>query len=333
MEKLFILIISFSSVVYSQAANRDIKGLQHWLSPPKPVLTNDITSVLLNQIDIMKLTHKETMVHPESLILKDKKELDYIFQWNKSGTVEVYEGNYADASYWFTTKVYRNSSKKVQRIEEIVRDGEDNEGRKKIIASIVNFSGFELQDRTICEGYLEKTKVDQKFKRFMASEDVNKEYPQVILSCHTFNEKMCQQFERISHINKRFEKDGNPYWEKFLPKGDKMNWIEEIMNSHSYQTKQKDNFITLKMDLKPGGKYANFYWPKKLSHHRYSGFVKKSELSEESYDYLQAQCDDHKAYIAPSPEYIRPPRYEDKKSTPNSPSNGGVGGAAGVALN
>lgn len=314
-----LIIILYSSFLFAQTSSAP---LQHLLSAPKKVETNDITSVLLNQIDILRLTHKETMVHPESKVLKDLAQVDYISDWNGNGKLEVYEGKYPDANYWFTTKIYRSASKKVVRIEEIIRDGIDKSGKKKVIASIVNFDGYELKDRTICEGHVEKRKIAPKYKRFMASDDVNKEYPQVVLNCNTINESMCQQFERITKLNERFELNGKEYWQKFFTTEDHKQWIAEILNSHAYQTKQRDNFLDLKIDLKPGGKYSNIYWPKKLTHHQYYGFAKGSELSDNEFETLKSTCAEHTAYVAPAPEYIRAPNYP--KKTPASAIGSGV---------
>lgn len=325
--KLLILICSFTQLVF---ANKDISELQlqHLLEPAREVKTNDLTALLLNPIDILKLTHKETTVHPESKILGDKEELDYIFQWNGNGTVEVYTGKYPKESYWFTTKIFRSASKKVVRIEEMVRDGVDSEGRKKIIASISNFSGYELQDQTRCQGYIEKTLPDPKFKRFLASEQQEKSIPQVILQCNTVSENMCQQYERITKLNDRFDKNGHKYWEKFFNTSDHKQWISEIADSHQYQTQQRDNFIDLKLDLKPGGKYASIYWPEKLTHHRYQGHRKGESISDEKYEGLKTQCAELKAYIAPAPEYIR------DKAMPKKQNGNGAGVLAdGVAKN
>lgn len=290
-------------------------------NPPK-VTTNDITSILLNPVDILKLTHKETIIHPESKVLNNKEEKDYIKEWKDNGTLEIYEGKYPDSNYWFTTKIYRTSSKKVTRIEEIVRDGKDKDNRKKVIASITNFSGFELKDRTICEGHMGKSKIDPKYKRFMASEEIDKEFPQVFLNCNTISESMFQEFDRITRLNERYEKNGKEYWWKAISEEDHIQWVEGIMKSHSYQTQQRDNFISLKMNTKPGGKYAQIYWPKKLTHHRYTGYTKSSDLKVEHYQELKSQCADHHAFIAPLPIYQKDnktgPKPMQRPSTPSS---------------
>ena len=159
---------------------------------------------------------------------------------------------------------------------------------------------------------MEKSKVDPIYKRFMASEEIDNEFPQVFLNCNTISESMCQEFDRITRLNERYEKNGKEYWWKAISEDDHIEWVEGIINSHSYQTQQRDNFISLKMNSKPGGKYAQIYWPKKLSHHRYTGFMKGKDLKVDKYQELKSQCVDHHAYIAPLPIY-----QKDKKIGPN----------------
>lgn len=302
-------------------AQEGVENLQHLLSPSKPVKTNDITDILLNSLDILRLTHKETLIHPESKVLKDKKQSDYIIDWENNGTLEVYEGKYPKSNYWFTTKIYRSSTKKVIRIEEAIRTGDDKDADKSVLASITNFSGLELKDRTICEGEIKRDIINNKFKRFLASEDQHKEVPQVILNCKTITENLCQEYERITKLNERFDKNGQKYWEKFFTKDDHKAWINKITKSYNYQTKQRNNFIDLKMDLKPGGKYANIYWPKKLTHHQYNGINKSEALNDENYESLKDVCANHTAFIAPNQDYIRAPK-KTPKSAPSSISNG-----------
>ena len=315
--KLIITISLLCSILYAQS----IRGLQHLLEPPRKVETNDITEVLLNQLDIMRLSHKETMIHPESKVLADKKQADYIIDWNGNGTLEVYEGKYPKSNYWFTTKIYRSASKKVIRIEEAIRSGGENDDQKKVLASISNFSGFELKDRTICEGEIKREKINSRYKRFIASVDQEKEIPQVLLNCKTITENLCQEFERITKLNERFDKNGQKYWEKFFTSDDHKLWVNKITNSHAYQTQQRNNFIDLKIDLKPGGKYANIYWPKKLTHHQYAGINKAETLSDNVYEELKKECANHTAFIAPNPDYIRAPK-KSPKSAPSTISNG-----------
>lgn len=332
--KLIIILSILISFTYAQE-DQETKGDNDLLAAPVYIQANDVTSVMLNQTDFLRVTHTKTLVHPESFVLKDKEKEDYIFNVQDKGKVEVYEGKYPNASYWFTTKIFRSHSNKVLRVEEIIRDGVDYKGRKKVLANIVNFDGYELQNRTLCEGYIAKIKVDEQYKRFMASEDINKKYPQVVLQCHTFSEGMCQQFERIKKINQRFEVSKTRAFTKFFDDHLHKEWIQEIMDGHSYQTTQKDNFISMKMAQRPGGRGAQIYWPSNITHHQYQGHKKADNLSDDTYEFLQKLCKEHVAYIAPAPEYIREPADSPQdKSNNAAPAGGGVNSnGSGVAMN
>lgn len=122
-------------------------------------------------------------------------------------------------------------------------------------------------------------------------------------------------FERIKIVNERFEKEnGSPLFMKYFKPEDHMVWIEKLMKRHPYQIHQKNNILSLKTYIKPGGKYANIYWPSKLTHHQYAGFRINDKLKRSDIDTLQNQCESLQAYISPTKEYMKP-KPKKRKST------------------
>lgn len=285
----------------------------------------DISSLLLNNLEIMSVKHDEpTKIHPRANLsirsntdstLKDPNLDDPIMyfrnalnnDYGKHRTInknnDLYIENYAgydkQSNFSFSTRVERETSdKSVKRIVEVVTEGKMIENLQYFETQFMGFNNKKLETYTYCSGYLFRAPVEGKMRRLYRKKD--KQYSQAKFNCKTLTRPICNSVYRGEQKTMNGRHKGTAFFDALE---------NDILDLANYQQIQKNNMGALKQADKPGGKFHRA-WPSDPFLHHYTGLGENGTLTQREATWIVDECKEKIAF------------FHDPYSRLEEPSNG-----------
>lgn len=301
----------------------------------------DLSSMLLNNLEIMSIQHDEpTKIHPRahlsvrsntdrSAAVQDPNHNEHISYFrnavhndfgkhaelnaDNSIFIENYAGYDKESNFSFSTRVERETTNKtVVRIIEVLTEGKMIDNRQYFETQLMGFNSKKLETFTYCSGFLYRAPVEGKMRRLYRKKDG--QYNQAKFNCKTLTRPLCNSVYRGEQTNKLGRYDGTAFFDALE---------KDIIDLANYQQIQKSNMLHLKKADKPGGRLHRT-WPTDPYLQHYSGMGENGTVTQREARWVVEECKEKMAYFHDPFNRIEPP--DDNPNNPSNPSYPSEGG-------